>query len=560
MFTGIDRKQVSILTRFTLKSEWRSASLRSLNRRRKLSKGWAYWTAIIYLLSGSFLIRLFSGNLGGGEYVVAASAVMLFISFITASNIFLSFGTGFLSPDEAQIISPLPVSSETFFFSRLTVLLCYTTVITFLIAVGPVVGLLFYFRLGFIPCFMLMISELLSNIAAAMAVIVIYGIVLVKMPRARLTKMIGYVQFIGTFATMLTLVILPRIQRQIDFHSYTLDAKPLLGLIPAFWFGSLAGLANGVTALTSVVLAAASLVFLGVLAAVSHIYLAKHYQTDVSDLALSSVTLTKQAQPKSSITNADGVQQVLSSERTFFQTFLTLFRSYEARAVLMLLRAQFRFDPKFRMSLIATLPLTFMYLAIALLQGGIHDPFVSNLRTVMSAQFIYLVALFMPMLVMQSVSQSENYKAAWIFFAAPLDRSRLLLAVRNTLIVWVIVPYMIVLAIVFSFFMPVYHAVMHVLVLAAMAGFIFQVFIMISPRMPFAQRRRPNRSNVAAIFGMSIFGILPFVLLGVEIYFGYRTPFNFWSSFVLIVTLSILLEQIVRSRVRKKLEREEFEG
>ena len=557
MFSRIDFKQVSILTRYTLKSEWRSASLRSLNRRRKLSKGWAYWTALIYLIAGAFLIRFFSGNLAGEAYVTAASFVMLFLGFIAASNVFLSFGTGFLSPDEAQMILPMPVTSETFFFSRLTVLLCYTTAITFLNAIGPFLGLLFYLHLGFFPSFAFLVSALLSNMAAAMAIIVIYGIVLVKMPRAKLTRIIGYVQFLGSFITTLSFVILPRIQQNMDLHAYTIDSTPLLALIPAFWFGSLAGLANGIASTINVILGVGSLLFLGALAWVSHVYLAKHYQGDVSDLALSSATFTKS---KLKLDAPEVTSLPLTGKRTFFYTFLSLFRSHEARAVLMLLRAQFRFDPKFRMSLIATLPLTFMYLIIALFQGGVHDPFVGNLRSIMNAQFLYLVALFMPMLVMQSVSQSENYKAAWIFFQAPLDRSKLLFAVRNTLIVWVIVPYMLVLAAVFTFFMPVYHAVAHVLVLAAMAGFIFQIFMMISPKMPFAQRRRPNRSSVVTILGVSTFGILAFLLLGVEIYFGYQTPFRFWSSFALIVTLSVLLEQVVRSRVRKKLEQEEYEG
>jgi hypothetical protein len=50
------------------------------------------------------------------------------------------------------------------------------------------------------------------------------------------------------------------------------------------------------------------------------------------------------------------------------------------------------------------------------------------------------------------------------------------------------------------------------------------------------------------------------LLLGFEIYYGYKTPTRFWMSFALIVTLSILLEQVVRQRIRKRLEREEFEG
>ncbi|MFI5202411.1 MAG: hypothetical protein ACHQNE_08485, partial [Candidatus Kapaibacterium sp.] len=152
------------------------------------------------------------------------------------------------------------------------------------------------------------------------------------------------------------------------------------------------------------------------------------------------------------------------------------------------------------------------------------------------------------------------YKAAWIFFAAPLDRAKLLLAVRNTLLVSIVLPYMIVLAVVFSRFMPIFHAVAHVLVLAAVAGFIFQIYLIFAAKMPFAQPRRPNRGSFTMMLGIFGFTMLAGTLLVLEIYFGYHTEARFWPSFALLVTLSALLERAVHARVRVKLEQEEFEG
>ena len=212
------------------------------------------------------------------------------------------------------------------------------------------------------------------------------------------------------------------------------------------------------------------------------------------------------------------------------------------------------------MQLLAMLPVTLIYLAMAIFNGGIVDPFTSKIGAVMRANMLYFVALFMPILVMQAVSQSENYKAAWLFFAAPLDRSKLLLAVRNAIIVSVVVPYLITLAIVLSQFMPWYHATMHVLVLAAVGGFIFQIYFMIMAKMPFAQPRRPNSGGVARFAGIFLPVILAMAILVLDIYFGYRSPELFWLTFALLVTLSALLEKAVRARIRKKLAREEFEG
>ena len=546
MFANTDFQQVKSLTRFALKSEWRQTNKRAIGKRNKGSAFWAYWTLFFYLLAGVFLLRFFKGDASGPEFVTALSFEFLLLATISASNILLTFGSGFLAPEEVQMISPMPVSSQTFFLSRLTVLLTYTWVITLLFISATVIGLPIIAHTSVWLSIAILLSALASNTAAAMVVIVLYGLVLKKLPKQTLTKALGYVQLFGSLSTAMMFVILPRIERSINFSDWTLDAKPALALIPSFWFGSLASIANvGSASVLQFPLAALALVFVVILAVASHVLLGRNYAAEVGDLAESTATFAKRAKRK-----RDGI---------LFRTLMQVARSFEARAVLMLMRAQFRYDAKFRMSLLATLPITIMYLIIALLQGGIHDPFTTGWKAAINASMLYLVALLMPIMVMQTIAQSANYKAAWIFFAAPLDRAKLLLAVRNTLLFSMVLPYMIVLVIVFSFFMPITHALPHVIVLASISGFIFQAFLMIAPRMPFAQQRRPNKNGFVNVLGVMFFAGFAAVMLGFEMYFAYGDFTRFWVSVALLLTLSVLLEQLVRSRIRTKLEREEFE-
>ncbi|HZK76262.1 MAG TPA: hypothetical protein VFD13_05070, partial [Candidatus Kapabacteria bacterium] len=465
------------------------------------------------------------------------------------------FGNGFLSPDEAQIISPLPVSSETFFFSRLLVLVCYTSIISLLLAIGPFVGLQFFLRASptMLPALgsnlLLLVAIILSGVAAAMAVIVLYGLLLGRLRPATLTKAIGYVQFIGSFVTSMSFIIFAQAERFLNLQNFTLSSKPWLALLPSFWFASLASPALWFkpTGLSEyLLLAAVSLVFLGSLALGSHLLLGKKYQTEIENLAASSSMMAKRKKP--------------SGDSLPYRIYTRFARSDEARAIFVVLRAQFRYDAKFRMQLLSTLPLTFVYIVIAIVGGGITDPFTSTIKQAARPALVYLIALLMPLIVMQSITYSESYKAAWIFFAAPLDRAKLLLAVRNTLLVSIVLPYMVILAIVFSNFMPIFHAVAHVLVLAAVAGFIFQIYLMAAAKMPFAQPRRPNRGSFAMMFGIFAFSGLAAAILVLEMYFGYRSAARFWPSFALLLTLSAILERAVQTRVRIKLEHEEFEG
>ncbi len=518
---------------------------RAIGKRSKSSSWGAYWNFLLYLFAGLLLLKLYRGNAYGPTFVTAASFELLMLAVVTASNILLSFGSGFLAPDELQIISPMPISSETFFASRLVVLLTYSWVITLLFIAGTTIGLPVLYHTSPWLSLSLLVAALASNTAAAMTVVVMYGLVLKKLPKQTLTKAMGYVQLTASLVTATSLVILPRVQQSINFTDWTLAAKPALALLPSFWFGSIAGLALDGNTWFGYLLAGLALVSVIGLAVTSYSLLGKHYTTEVGELAQSTATFAKQAKRK-----RDGV---------LFRILLGVTRSFETRAVLMLIRAQFRYDTKFRMSLLATLPLSFIYLLLALFQGGIHDPFTEGWKSGLNAYALYFVALLMPIIVMQTISQTENFKAAWIFFVSPIDRSKLLLAVRNTLLITMILPYMLGLTIVFTFFMPVSHAVPHIIVLSAISGFIFQGFVMIAPRMPFAQQRRPNRGNLGNVMGIPILAGFGALLLGLEMFYAYGDFTRFWLSVALLVTLSVIMEQVVRLRIRRTLAREEFE-
>src|SRR5581483_530445 len=302
MFRSIDLSQVKVLTRYALTSEWRMASVRSgWGRRRKMSRASAYWMMILYLAIGAMTLRLFAHNASGEAFVSAVGFFLLYVSMVTASNIFLSFGTGFLSPDEAQIISFLPVTSETFFLSRLAVLLCYSAGISLLLTIGPVIGMeLIHPDLP--AHLMLACATVLCSIAAAMGIIVLYGVLLRRAsPKAR-TKVLGYIQFFGTFITIMGFVVISNIHRGVDFSPLTISLQPWLALLPSFWFASLVALASGIAYGLYPWLALFAFVALAMLAWLSHVLLSKHYQSEILDF-----TVANSSQEKSKRRTGDGV-------------------------------------------------------------------------------------------------------------------------------------------------------------------------------------------------------------------------------------------------------------
>lgn len=546
MLNKIDVHQVITLSRFALKAEWRTTGLRAVGRKRSGSKWWVVWNLISYVVLGGILSRFYKGNVEGQALLLANAVIMTYIGVVAASNIFLSFGTGFLSPDETQIIIPLPVSSETFFFSRLAVLLCYTTIISVTVAFGPAIAIFLLRGQDVGAAIGLLLSAILAGITSGLTVIVLYGLILPHIPREKMARVTGYAQFVGSLVTTGSIVILANFDRVIGLGDYTLRSHSWLSAIPGVWFGALASILAGSTEGPMLVLALGAFAFLALVSAGAHILLGKTYQSAVSELS-------------GAVTTAAPTRKI-SREPFLFRWFSKLLGSHEARAVLMLFRAQFRFDTRFRMSVLSVLPLTLIYLIVAVVSGGVADPFRSSFKDMLNAELLYMIALLMPLMLLQSISQSDSFRSSWIFFASPLDRSKLLLAVRNTLYAWVILPYLIILAVAFCFFMPIVHAVMHVVVLGTLATMVFQIFLMVSPKMPFAQQRKPNRNNFATTMGIMFLSAGSIFALGLTVHFGYRSITRYATALAVLVTLMLLLEQGLKARLRSKLAQEEFDA
>ena len=274
--------------------------------------------------------------------------------------------------------------------------------------------------------------------------------------------------------------------------------------------------------------------------------LGKHYQEEVTELAQSSQAHTKQTVTRYGI---------------LFRLYMLFARSHEARAVFMLIRAQFRYDTKFRNAILSVLPIILIYMALAIMQGGIRDPFVGRMHAnAMGSTMLYFFAMYMPVMLMQNVMMTENYKAAWIFFALPEDRSKMLFAIRNAIFISIVLPFMLALGIVFTYYMPVAHAFQHILVILSIGSFVLQMTLLFQARIPFAHPRRPNQRGVTQIMSAVLLAFIPMGLLMLEIIFGYQSQSHYWLSLALILTLAAILELFVHSRVRVRLDREEFEG
>jgi hypothetical protein len=173
---------------------------------------------------------------------------------------------------------------------------------------------------------------------------------------------------------------------------------------------------------------------------------------------------------------------------------------------------------------------------------------------------VTLAMMMFPAMLKLSLGRSDAFRASWIFFALPSDRTLLIRAAKNVLVATFLVPYVLCVALVVSFFSEnIPHLLVHLTVIGLVSHLVLQLITFIDPELPFSKPLAKNRSStrVFVLVGCVSFGAIFFPLLAPVIY---GSAVSIALTFSIIIGLSIVLERLTRIRVEAQAGKIEFEG
>jgi hypothetical protein len=237
------------------------------------------------------------------------------------------------------------------------------------------------------------------------------------------------------------------------------------------------------------------------------------------------------------------------------------FRTGEARAVSVLVRAQFRNDQRFRMGVLGILPMTLIYIFIGLRDGNLQDPFVQSHRGT-AFSLVTVAVLMFPALLKQALTHSEQFRASWIFFACPSDRLSLIRSAKNVVLAYFLAPY---LLFVFAVYVVVIgigsigHIALHMALLGLISHLVLQAYILLDPDLPFSRPAQTGRRSGTVIGFMLVMGLAS----------GLLQAFSWWIYqrltatvivFGVIIGANALMNLLTRARVEVQARSLEFEG
>ena len=488
--------------------------------------------------SGLILMTSISGVFLGIAAVVledflTVSVVLTTYAAMNTSLLLLVDFTGLVvSPDDYRILASRPVDSRTYLAARLTSVIVYVAVIAGVMAFPPALVIGVWHGLGVLGFLAALLATLLCCICAAVIVIVAYAKLVSIVHPGRLSRALSYLQLTASTTFIAGYYLVAQVSQSANLRHLSVRHFRWLWSFPSTWFASLVPVAGGLAGAAEWAGSAAAMVCVACCVPLAAGRLSLDYAERLSEIAAASEPPARR------------------------RRLLPGFRTAEAFAVATLVRAQFRYDPRFRLAILGVLPITAFYLMLGINTGSMSDPFVSQWGSFGSP--MYFAVAFLPMTLHGSLLYSDSWRSAWIFFATPADPAKLIISAKNFVAIFFLGSYLILLAIVWSFYFDrVWHAFVHAAFVGVLAHFLLQGAVILHPALPFATepRKAERSSQVMGLFFLASIasGIAP-ILLGL-----------FYGSLLTIVMLAVALaaitvglERVLRRRARAAVLAMEF--
>jgi ABC-2 type transport system permease protein len=520
---GVDYIQWKAVSRTLLRSDFRAPTLQRSDAYSLRSIKSLLAMALVFGLFGIGATVVIVLN---PDVLLTGTITLTYFGFALGTTLLTQHGATMLSAADHVILGTRPVTSRTFFAIRLTNVLFHALLTVTLMAYPPVLAYTFAHGLNVARGFAAAAAIYAWAAAVTFGIVAGYTALLRFVGAARLQRAIAYLQLaVGVIVYGGYFVAMETFGRTVLARA-TMPRAGWLVLLPPAWFASYIEIATGAVSAQTMTRAALSIVLLVTLALLLRGRLAQDYVVRLSEAPAAA---------------RDEGRADTRRRWTFLRD--------EARAVALLTRSHFRHDLRVRMGLFAVVPLLLIYVVRGL-RGGNADPFLGPARD-SSMDVVALTALMFPAIVLRHLESSDAFRASWIYDVTPVDRGRLVIALKNIATMGFLLPFAGLLTVLFTWrFGHPGHAVVHALLLATVGHAALQLAVLIKPRLPFA--RPPNKSDGGAILiwmiGVMVGGQL--LLVGIQ-----RFVYPSWQRLAIVlaalIALSTLLEVAVRQRARR---------
>jgi hypothetical protein len=532
---GIDYDQWKALTLVALKLDFRQGRFGKSRGGETRHIAVIVSQVIFYSVYGLFMAILIWAT---RDLFLAGTVLMTYVMFMVGTTVLLEHNSVLTSPQDYPILGFRPITSRTYFAARLANALVYTTGITTVATYLPAVSL--FLRHGALVGFAGLGAFYACSFFTALSILFGYGWLMHVVGADTLKRALSYVQLVMSFFIYGGYMLMSRVVSMRALQSLSLPKSVWMMLVPPTWFAAYLDVAAGDATLLEFVAAGLTIVALVALAA----GLGGRLSLDYSD-RLAAISTSTQKVTASSKSSQPG----------------WWFRTGEARAISVLVRAQFRNDQRFRMGVLSILPMTLLYVFIGIGDGNMRDPFVGG-RGGTPFSLVTVAVLMFPSILKQALTYSEQFRASWIFFACPSDRLQIIRSAKSVVLMYFLIPYLLFVSAIYVFFIGIAsigHILIHMALLGLISHLVLQAYVLLDPELPFSRPMQTGRRSGTVIGFMLVMGLVSGLLQAFSAQI-YQSRTATLVIFGVILGASVVMDLLTRARVEIQARSLEFEG
>ncbi|MFH1690917.1 MAG: hypothetical protein ABIE42_11910 [Candidatus Eisenbacteria bacterium] len=468
--------------------------------------------------------------------------------FMTALSVIMEYVTIVAHPDDFHILAHRPVSSRTYFWAKLGNMFFYVTPIALALTLPAAIVGSYTLEPGPLFGIFHVLSGIVACLATAAGVVLVYTATLKIVSYQRFTAIMTYVHSGATLVLVLAYFLLPRMIED-DPALLSFHRGAWVYAAPPAWFAGAVELLAGAGSRQDVHLALLAVASAAVVIAAAMNTISLDYSRKISELTTSPVEAEERTDGR-------------ARRRPFFRIGLASLGSGTERAGYVLMDAYMRRDRKLRARVYPAFGLPLAVYITALIRHDLHSPFVPSPdgSPVALQEIMGLYCIFVSLFFATAMTQSEQWKASWVFFAAPIGNLARVLQGARRLVIWrYLVPFFILLFALLSLRMPVLGAAVFVMMVFPMCLTAFAVLSLASPHMPLSQEIERGRQGRQIAFFMILGTTMVPLLILLQLLMQER-PAAAGPMLAGLWALAWAAERLVGARLRRRLAREEFDG
>lgn len=381
----------------------------TVSYRRKESKEPKYtffWVLFMYAMFGIVVASL----LFTLSFMTAMTLMFSCMMVTIAMTVITDFSSILLDTSENTILLPRPVDGRTMFVARITHICIYLLQLTLAFSIFP--ATVVFLKFGGMMLFLFAIAIVLSILTSLFITNGIYLLIMQFASDEKLKNIINYFQILMAVIIMGGYQLLPRMMNRFDLQNTEFKITWWSFLVPPVW------MAGALDSVQKKIMdnAHLALTILAVVIPVAGIFITSRFLTPLFNRKLAAMG-----------TNPDR-QTTLEQNESGWKKFLDQLASVvtgkgiESGAFKTIYRILGR-DRKLKLKIYPALGYTIIFLVVFLLRS--HEDVVTTWRNLPHSKY-YVVMIYFSYFIIQTafteIIYSDDFKASWIYYTAPIDK------------------------------------------------------------------------------------------------------------------------------------------